>query len=701
MRCPKCQSDYDSGITFCERCGVVLGTGMEDATRDARAEPQLVPEANTRAAHQPVVESGTSIATETTLEPEQLLWGRFTVERLLGRGGMGEVYLATDAFMNNRRVALKVLLPTLLAEPGARARLQREVGSARNLRHPNIVAVHTYFEDKTAIGYDMEYLEGATLQQHLDGHVAGSPFAGDADAARLAPVARLATAVASALDYIHSPPRNLVHRDVKPSNVMITPTTSGRWDDVDVKLLDFGVVSATQDNRLTGIVQPGTIAYMAQEVQEGSPATPSSDIYSFGKMIYLALTGFTPTFNLKPPSSLVQGLPTELDEPLLSCFEPPAGRPSTAIAAVSSMIASTPGVFPPERVVSPTTRTVRGPHPAEPPETSSSSGFVPILGTVGGIVLLVLVVLFGRTLLVGEESGEPRGDVEPPREAEGADSAIAVHDAASPTPSEVTPTPQRDPPQPIEPAIPQPRYSDETSRLVADVDGVDYTVIDLEHGSPRHLFSRDGKFLGDDLTDSESLVLEAVADFDGDGLDDALLSLHPDALAFGAGQTVQKHAFVTYKGEGRFQVGRSFGKWCHWDGKITSHGEGRVVDIDCDDVVKRFACEEGNPVLVTTFDKPELTAILDITMNDLEMDVPQRFPIDLNGDGVNETILCEIRMIDLMCGIYDSAGEQIPGTSWILDRLGVLSSKTNGVSDLVLNRDHVVVWDGTQWADKK
>jgi len=708
VECPKCGAENLLSAPFCIGCGHafskvadVTAAGLETPgdrdreTADGPTRAAVASEADdTEGEPQARLESDeqtdTSVDCGAYPQAGTALWGRFTVRKLVGRGGMGAVYLATDTLMNHRRVALKVLLPALVADHGARARLQREVESARDLRHPNVVAVHTYFEDETAIGYDMEYLEGATLQQHLDGEMPGSPFAGDADARRLAPVARLATAIASALDYIHAAPRSLVHRDVKPSNVMITPTASGRWDDFDVKLLDFGVVSVTRDTRLTGVAQPGTVAYMAPEVQEGSPSTAASDIYSFGRMIYLALTGVSPSYNLKPPSSLVHGLPEAADAPLLACFEPPAGRPGRASEVARALAPPTVDTAP---------RSPETPTTAAAVETTGSSLPRGALAIGGGLVLLALLFVFGRGLW-SEERGSSSGQVdEPPWERSAGIREDAPVETSHARGVGEEPTLPEGPRTPSQPVPTQPEYRVEAGRLLANVEGLDYTVIDLKQRKPRDQFL-DSDFLADDLSDSENLELEAVADFDGDSIDDALISLHPAWNYFGAGYEAHKYAFATYKGDGRFQVDGSFGAECSWEGKVVPHEKGNAVDVDCNDRVERYSCALGKPALVGRFDKPELTAVLEVTMDDLEDFEESQFPVDLNGDGNTESIVCSVRHIDMFCEIRESSGEQIPGTSWILRRLGVLATKTNGVSDLVLNSHDIVVWNGVKWVDK-
>ncbi|KAA0255349.1 MAG: protein kinase [Acidobacteria bacterium] len=209
-------------------------------------------------------------------------FGRYEVRAFLGAGGMGEVYLARDPGLS-RLVALKILLPRG-GDPAAAGRFRREAIAASALNHPNVVTV---YEAGTEGGVDYiaaELVEGETLRQRLGG---GPLLPGEA--------VRIATQVAAAL--AASEAAGIVHRDVKPENVMIRP-------DGVVKVLDFGLAKqATREGDDSGpgtLVETaphmvlGTVPYMSPEQVRGREVDARSDVFSAGAVLYEMLTGRTP-----------------------------------------------------------------------------------------------------------------------------------------------------------------------------------------------------------------------------------------------------------------------------------------------------------------------------------------------------------------------------------------------------------------------
>ena len=213
-------------------------------------------------------------------EPEdsQRLFGaRYRLDRQIARGGMAEVWLGTDTFLD-RPVAIKVLKPQLANDPVIAERFRREALACAGLNHVNIVAVYDSVEDKGRQAVVMQYIDGKSLRELLDRRK------------RLGPLVtiHMGIAMASALDFAHH--AGLVHRDVKPGNILVTP--QGRF-----LLADFGIAKAlstvgedlTDDN-----VMMGTAKYLSPEQVRGKPLDGRADLYSLGLVMYECLAGKVP-----------------------------------------------------------------------------------------------------------------------------------------------------------------------------------------------------------------------------------------------------------------------------------------------------------------------------------------------------------------------------------------------------------------------
>jgi serine/threonine protein kinase len=202
---------------------------------------------------------------------ETLAAGRYRVERTLGYGGMAVVYLAHDEELH-RRVAIKVLAEHLASDDSFRARFLQESKLAGRLSHPNVVQVYDAGETDGSPYIVMEYVPGETVAQR-----------GKLSHAEAVPLALQACA---GLQHAHS--AGLVHRDVKPANLLV------REDDV-LKIADFGIARAAELTRLTqhGTVL-GTAAYLSPEQATGKDVTTATDIYSLGAVVYELLTGRAP-----------------------------------------------------------------------------------------------------------------------------------------------------------------------------------------------------------------------------------------------------------------------------------------------------------------------------------------------------------------------------------------------------------------------
>jgi serine/threonine-protein kinase len=251
-------------------------------------------------------EAGTAVSGVPRSRHCRLVCGRRALDRidhyelqeLLGEGGTGRVYRALDTRMR-RTVAIKVLYPMATRDPKDAARFQREVRLAAALRHPNVLTVHDCSPPESKVCYLVtELITGGSLRQHVGEKMLAEE------------VALLLYPVALALEAAHA--RGIVHRDVKPDNILI----DRRDKLVVIKLMDFGVAVAADEPRITTDNSlSGSIAYMAPEqLREGS-ITPASDIWSLGITFYELAHGEHP-FDKRQMGPLVRQILAE--EPRLS-----------------------------------------------------------------------------------------------------------------------------------------------------------------------------------------------------------------------------------------------------------------------------------------------------------------------------------------------------------------------------------------------
>ncbi|MDQ1663048.1 MAG: eukaryotic-like serine/threonine-protein kinase, partial [Blastococcus sp.] len=262
----------------------------------------------------------------------QVLGERYEIGGVLGRGGMAEVHRGRDLRLG-REVAVKVLRSDLARDPSFQVRFRREAQAAASLNHPAIVAVYDTGEDRTPAGATpyivMEYVEGETLRDVLrrEGYLTPER------------AMSLAADICGALDFSHR--NGIVHRDVKPGNVMITPQGS-------VKVMDFGIARAVSDSAATMTSTAaviGTAQYLSPEQARGEGVDARSDVYSLGCLLYELCTGAPPFTGDSPvsvayqhvredprlPSSINPQVPPELDAILLKAMSKnPANRYQSA-----------------------------------------------------------------------------------------------------------------------------------------------------------------------------------------------------------------------------------------------------------------------------------------------------------------------------------------------------------------------------------
>ena len=243
---------------------------------------------------------------------QEVLAGRYSIERELGRGGMGIVLLARDVALD-RPVAIKLLPPHLSASRTDRDRFLKEARTAAGLSHPNIVPIHLVEAQGELVFFVMGYVDGESLRERVERAGPLTP--------RLA--MKLLQEVAWALAYAHQ--RGVIHRDVKPDNIMIERATDRAL------VTDFGIALGLRDEKTPGGPVVGTARYMSPEQACGEPVDARSDLYSLGATFFFALTGRAPfegsnlpailTKQVAEPAPLVQAIRPEVPAKLSAVID--------------------------------------------------------------------------------------------------------------------------------------------------------------------------------------------------------------------------------------------------------------------------------------------------------------------------------------------------------------------------------------------
>lgn len=246
-------------------------------------------------------------------------FGKYELIALLGRGGMGEVYEAHDSD-KGRTVALKILREEYAQDEAFRARFVRESHAAANLQEPHVVPTHDWGEIDGNLYIDMRLVRGQTLHDLIG--------AGPLNPHRAVAIVEQ---IAAALDAAHA--QSLIHRDVKPQNIIVT--------DADFAyLLDFGIAQAQGDSGLTQAgMQIGSFGYMAPERFGDVPCSPASDIYALACVLYEALTGDAPF----PTNSYEQLIAAHLSAPSPRTSAAHCGIPTSMDAVIARGMAKEPG----------------------------------------------------------------------------------------------------------------------------------------------------------------------------------------------------------------------------------------------------------------------------------------------------------------------------------------------------------------------
>src|SRR5687768_1793636 len=275
---------------------------------------------------------------DSFLELQAALAGEYSIQRELGRGGMGIVYLARDVQLD-RDVAIKVLPPALAETAASRERFVREARIAAGLSHPHIVPIHRVGEAGGFVFFVMSYVEGETLGERLRTRGPLPP----------AEASRVLREVAWALAYAHG--RGIVHRDVKPDNILLEAGT-GR-----ALVTDFGIAHGGAHASLpadAGKIM-GTANFMSPEQGANQPIDGRSDIYALGVVGYLAVSGKLPFDAPSVPALLML---QARDTPPRIARVPPRIPPALAAAPPRCLTPTTPARFPPSHPP---------PHPLHPP----------------------------------------------------------------------------------------------------------------------------------------------------------------------------------------------------------------------------------------------------------------------------------------------------------------------------------------------
>ncbi|MBX6363199.1 MAG: protein kinase [Gemmatimonadetes bacterium] len=289
--CPQCGTEYDSGTNFCPKDGSVLKADYGSV--------ELV---------------------------GQVIGGRYRIERKLGEGGMGQVYLAEHVKLG-RACAIKIMRPALMRDQDAIGRFAREAATAGRISHPNVAAVYDFGETEDGLIYlAMEHVEGTPLSAVL------------ASRGRLPPAeaVEIAAQVAAGLNAAHE--LSIIHRDLKPDNVLLSYGRDGR---PVVKVVDFGIAKAIQEPgqnlTQTGMVV-GTLEYMSPEQLIGEALDGRSDVYSLGCVLYEMLTGER-TFGGSTGAALTRRLTEPPPHPRARVPEVPEALDAVVVRALARVAA--------------------------------------------------------------------------------------------------------------------------------------------------------------------------------------------------------------------------------------------------------------------------------------------------------------------------------------------------------------------------
>ncbi|MFI5837664.1 serine/threonine-protein kinase [Micromonospora sp. NPDC051300] len=364
------------------------------------------------------------------LSSDVVLSGRYRLDDRVATGGMGDVWRAKDLVLG-RQVAVKVLLPALVNDPDFIARFRSEARIMASLRHPGVVQVFDCGEDELPDGSRadylvMEFVDGEPLSRRIE----------DAGQLEVAETMSIVAQVAQALHGAHG--RGIVHRDVKPSNLLVQ-------DDGTVVLVDFGVARSTNVTSITSTnAVPGTALYMAPEQAAGRPVSGATDVYALGAVAYCCLTGSPPFTGDNPLQVAVRHLddeppelPAEIPAPVRELVaralaKDPADRyPSAAAMADAARAARTVS---PTATVPAALRGAAAPAPTrgdQPVVRSAAAAPAPrrrgrrgaLVGALGAV--LVAMTALGAMLAAAKDAEAPATQIDSTRPAVAPSNSVA------------------------------------------------------------------------------------------------------------------------------------------------------------------------------------------------------------------------------------------------------------------------------------
>lgn len=386
--CPKCNVQNAPGSSFCMNCGAPLTSETASETIGSlRTRYEGVNDTESRASSEAI-----------DLEPGTLFAGRYRIERKIGQGGMGVVYLATETLAGqDRAIALKLIRADRLADRKALDRLIREGALTQQIRHRNVVAVYNVGEVDGQAFVAMDYVEGVSLREWHRRQLTAKaeiPFK---------TIVSILREILAGLEAAHD--LQIIHRDLKPENVILTADPDP--DGTSLQILDFGIARAPGANETVTGTGLGTPRYMAPEqITNPGTAGPPADIYSLSIMFYELLMDVLPQGHWQPPSGGRGDVPATIDKLIEKGLSSrPASRQPTVGAYREELDSCLAGT---SRDQTNKQETLRKPNRLMEGNLGETyqSHWQQMLSTTGGKVSLGLSVLVGGAIILASTNSE-------------------------------------------------------------------------------------------------------------------------------------------------------------------------------------------------------------------------------------------------------------------------------------------------------